>query len=108
MAFSRYRSTDWGIQSLKPNPNGKRYMVRYTAMQHLAVRVTENGTKSFVVVARKAGQKHPHFEVLGRYPSLPREQVPAFSPCLPIKAVSGAAPGPYSDAGFLGSVVPRD
>jgi hypothetical protein len=34
-------------------------MVWDTAMQHLAVRVTENGTKSFVVVAWRAGQKHP-------------------------------------------------
>jgi len=77
---TKVKLTDWGIQSLKPNPNGKRYMVWDTAMQHLAVRVTENGSKSFVVEARKAGQKHPHFEVLGRYLSLPlkaaRERVP--------------------------------
>jgi hypothetical protein len=34
---NKVKLTDWGIQSLKPNPNGKRYMVWDTAMQHLAV-----------------------------------------------------------------------
>ena len=38
-APNKVKLTDWGIQSLKPNPNGKRYMVWDTAMQHRAVRV---------------------------------------------------------------------
>jgi hypothetical protein len=32
---------------------------------HFAIRVTDNGAKSFVVVARRAGQYHPHTHVIG-------------------------------------------
>jgi len=62
--------TDRTLQALKKANQGKRY-ITWDAMQpHLGVRVTDTGAKSFVLVKRQAGARHPLTAVLGRYPSL--------------------------------------
>ncbi|MGH7074020.1 MAG: tyrosine-type recombinase/integrase [Stellaceae bacterium] len=68
--------TDRGIRALKPAPTGKRVVLWDAVMPGLAVRVTDRGTRSFVVVRRRPGARNPDWLVLGNYhPSeLPLQQ----------------------------------
>jgi hypothetical protein len=47
---------------------GKRYVVNDTKAIPLAIRVTERGVKSFIVVKRPAGSDTPSTVVIGRWP----------------------------------------
>ena len=51
--------TDRGIAALKPAPIGKRQLIWDALVPGLAVRVTDKGSKAFVLVGRFPGSKHP-------------------------------------------------
>jgi integrase len=61
----RKELTDKYIKGLKLDP-GKRYQVHDVIVPPLAVRVTENGVKSFILVKRYPGSKQPARRVLGQ------------------------------------------
>jgi len=62
--------TDRSLKALKPAPFGKRLMVWDGIQPNLAVRVTDKGRRSFVVVARLPGAPQPTWTVLGQYPTV--------------------------------------
>ena len=62
--------TDYRLKALKPAPAGKRRMIWDATTPHLAVRITDKGHVSFVVVRRRPGDKHPLYVVLGSYPAM--------------------------------------
>jgi integrase len=57
--------TDRAISALKPAPKGKRKLVWDALVPGLAVRVTDTGQRSFVLVARYPGSQHPTPRALG-------------------------------------------
>jgi hypothetical protein len=59
--------TDRSLQALKP---GKRAMVWDGIQPNLAVRITDKGRRSFVVVRRRPGQAQPTWTTLGQYPTM--------------------------------------
>ncbi len=67
-AIHKRKLTDKDLQRLKPAPAGKRYMVWDTHTRNLAVKVTDRGTITFIVVGRRKGQAAPQYHRLGRYP----------------------------------------
>lgn len=66
--------TDRSLKALKPAPRGKRYDRMDAIVPGLAVRVTEKGTKSFVLVARFPGSQNPTRRALGEYGELTLEK----------------------------------
>jgi integrase len=60
--------TDRTLQALPPAGPGKRYTVWDTETPALAVRVTDRGTRTFVVMRRRPGHKNPDRVKLGTYP----------------------------------------
>jgi integrase len=58
--------TPRGIEALKPAPEGKRKLVWDGVTSGLAVRVTDMGVKSFVLVRRFPGSSNPTARSLGR------------------------------------------
>jgi integrase len=58
--------TDRGITGLKPALAGKRILVWDAVVPGLAVRVTDTGAKSFVLVSRYPGSPHPTPRSLGK------------------------------------------
>jgi integrase len=62
--------TDRALKALNPAPAGKRYIVWDAQQPHLGVRVTQTGARSFVVIRRRPGERHPDTHVLGSYPAL--------------------------------------
>jgi hypothetical protein len=58
--------TDKHISALPAAETGKRYVINDTKTVPLAVRVTENGVKSFILVKRPAGSDTPSTVVIGR------------------------------------------
>ncbi|CAN5334440.1 hypothetical protein BH10PSE6_BH10PSE6_23860 [soil metagenome] len=60
--------TDRYIASLPNAAMGKRYVINDAKAIPLAVRVTERGVKSFIVVKRPAGSDTPSTVVIGRFP----------------------------------------
>lgn len=67
--MSRQLLTDRLLRGLekKPAPKGKPYDVHDTIVPGLAVRVSETGRRTFVVVKRVAGSKYPTRRALGEY-----------------------------------------
>jgi len=61
----KFRFTPAFIKGLKKAEPGKRYYRWCDSKPHFAIRVTDNGAKAFIVVARRAGQYHPHTHVIG-------------------------------------------
>jgi hypothetical protein len=61
----KFRFTPAFISGLKKAEPGKRYYRWCDSKPHFAIRVTDNGAKSSIVVARRAGQYHPHTHVNG-------------------------------------------
>jgi integrase len=57
--------TDRAIHALKPAPKGKRKLVWDALVPGLAVRVTDTGQRSFVLVTRYPGSQHPTPRALG-------------------------------------------
>jgi integrase len=62
--------TDRYLKALKPAPAGKRKLVWDDASAGLAVRVTDKGRVSFMVIRRAAGDRRLVNTVLGQYPAL--------------------------------------
>jgi hypothetical protein len=62
------------IKALKPASQGRRYDVSDSVLPGLGVRVTENGTKTFVLVARFPGSNNPTRRALGEYGALTLEK----------------------------------
>jgi integrase len=69
--------TDRKIKALKPAAAGQRYEERDHLVPGLAVRVTEHGTKTFVLVARYPGSTNPTRRALGEYGALSLEKARA-------------------------------
>jgi integrase len=57
--------TDRGIRAIKPAPKGKRQLVWDALVPGFAVRVTGNGSKSFVMVTRYPGSPNPTPRAIG-------------------------------------------
>ena len=51
--------TDRAVQSLKPAASGKRYMALDALVPGLAVRVTDKGTRTYVLTTRYPGSSNP-------------------------------------------------
>jgi integrase len=74
--------TDRGIRSLKPAEPGQRYEVMDAIVPGLGIRVTDKGTKTFILVARfpgtlvnpKTGLRNPTRRALGEFGELALEQ----------------------------------
>jgi integrase len=60
--------TDRLLQALKPAEPGKRRIIWDADTKGLAVRVTDRGVRSFVVMRRRPGHKNPDRITLGTYP----------------------------------------
>src|SRR5271156_7221446 len=58
--------TDRGIGALPPAPLGKRHLAWDALVPGLAVRVTDRGQRSFVLIIRYPGSRHPAPRSLGR------------------------------------------
>jgi integrase len=65
--------TDRALKALKPAPAGKRYDVMDGVVPGLAVRVTDKGQRSFVLVARYPGASNPTRRALGDYGAITLE-----------------------------------
>ena len=59
--------TDRTIRALHAAPEGTRYDVMDTQAPGLAIRVTDNGQRTFVLIARFPGHKQPTRRALGQY-----------------------------------------
>src|SRR5215510_4296451 len=57
--------TPRSIEALEAAPKGKRVLIWDATVQGFAVRVTDTGTKSFVLVTRYPGDKHPSPRAIG-------------------------------------------
>jgi integrase len=66
--------TDRTVKALKPAKAGKRYDVSDSVVPGLAVRVTDSGQRTFVLIARFPGSKNPTRRALGDYGALTLEQ----------------------------------
>jgi Arm DNA-binding domain len=58
--------TDRSIAALKPAPQGKRDLHYDALVPGLAVRCTDTGAKSFVLVGRFPGSRNPTARALGK------------------------------------------
>src|SRR5262245_17975986 len=65
--------TDRAIRALKPAPVGKRLLVWDAQVPGLAVRVTDTGQKTFVLVVRYPGDRNPSPRALGFYGAMTLE-----------------------------------
>jgi integrase len=65
--------TDRAIRVLKPAPPGKRRLVWDALVPGLAIRVTETGKRTFVLVVRYPGDRNPSPRALGAYGALTLE-----------------------------------
>jgi integrase len=69
--LSKRPLTDRGIAALKPTNKGTAYQLSWDALvPGLAVRVTSNGTKRFVLVGRFGGSRNPTARSLGKVGTL--------------------------------------
>jgi integrase len=66
--------TDRTLKALKPARPGKRYDLMDSVVPGFGIRVTDNGQKSFVLVARYPGSNNPTRRALGSYGALTLEQ----------------------------------
>jgi integrase len=73
----RKRLTDRTLKALKPAQPGKLYDVADEVARGLAVRVSDTGRSTFVMVARFPGSKNPTRRRLGEYPSMSLEEARA-------------------------------
>jgi integrase len=65
---------DRTLKALKPAAAGKRYEVMDAIVPGLGVRVTERGTKTFMLLTRYPGSTNPTRRALGEYGALSLEQ----------------------------------
>jgi integrase len=74
--------TPRALDALKPAPAGKRYVVWDAMAPHLGVRVTESGSRSFIVVRRRPGQLNPDTHVIGKFPAVKLKDASAAVPAI--------------------------
>jgi integrase len=67
--MAKVNLTDRKLRSLKKARQGQRYDVADAAVAGLAARVTDQGTVTFVLVARYPGGSNPTRRAIGTYPS---------------------------------------
>src|SRR5262245_52423535 len=66
--------TDRTLKSLKPAKPGKRYDIMDGVVPGLAIRVTDSGQKTFVLVARCPGSANPTRRAIAPYGALPLDK----------------------------------
>jgi integrase len=66
--------TDRALKALRPAKPGQRYEVSDAVVPGLAVRVTDQGTKTFALVARFPGSNNPTRRALGEYGAMTLER----------------------------------
>jgi integrase len=69
-AAQKVTLSDLRVKNYKPAPAGKRLFIWDGGQPHLALRITDKGHKSWLVIKRRPGEKQPLFHVLGSYPVL--------------------------------------
>lgn len=67
---AKKRLTDNLVAGLKPAPTGQRVEIRDDLVSGLAIRVTDKGKKTFVLVARYPGSVNPTRRSIGEYPAV--------------------------------------
>ena len=72
--MARETITDKRIKALKAAPEGKRFEIMDAVVPGMAVRVTDRGVKTFVLVGRFPGSSHPTRRALGEYRVLTLEK----------------------------------
>jgi integrase len=70
----RRKLTDRTLKSLKPAPLGKTFDIFDDIVRGLAVRVSETGRRTFILVARYPGSPHPTRRSLGEYGAVTLDQ----------------------------------
>src|SRR5262245_57054847 len=75
----RRRLSDRLLRSLQPAQYDKRYEIQDDIVRNLAVRVTDRGVKSFVVIARYPGGTHWTRATIGHVGGLSLEDARAIS-----------------------------
>jgi integrase len=71
MMLAKRPLTDRGIAALKPPMKGKRMLVWDALVPGLAVRVTDTGARSFVLVARYPGSVNPTARTIAKVGAIP-------------------------------------
>jgi integrase len=66
----KMKLTDRGLRALKPAKPGQRYDIADTEVRGLAIRVSDKGQRTFVLIARFPGSDNPTRRALGEYPTL--------------------------------------
>jgi integrase len=84
--------TDRALQALQPAEEGRRYVVWDAMTPHLGVRVTDKGTKSFIVVRRRPGARDPDTIVMGKYPAVKLKDARAKAPSVLGTLAEGRTP----------------
>src|SRR5262245_65674823 len=74
MMLAKKPLTDRAIKAVKPAEPGKRSLLWDAIVPGLAVRVTDRGKRSFVLVTRYPGSTHPTPRSLGPYNAITLEQ----------------------------------
>jgi integrase len=69
--------TDRALKALRPAAAGARYEIFDAVVPGLAVRVTATGSRSFVLVSRYPGSKHPTRRAIGEYGAVTLDQARA-------------------------------
>jgi Arm DNA-binding domain len=72
--MARKRLTDRALKSLRPAAPGTRFEIMDSDAPGLAIRVTDKGAKTFVLIARFPGSSNPTRRALGEYGVLTLEQ----------------------------------
>jgi integrase len=66
--------TDRKLKSLTPAPAGSRYEIMDAVVPAFGVRVTPNGKRTFILIGRFGGSKHPTRRALGEYGAITLEK----------------------------------
>jgi integrase len=66
----KHKLTDRGLKALKAAKSGQRYDIADTEVRGLAIRVSDKGQRTFVLIARFPGSNNPTRRALGEYPTL--------------------------------------
>src|SRR5262245_16484813 len=74
MMLAKKPLTDRAIKAVKPAPTGKRTLLWDAIVPGLALRMTDGGKRSFVLVTRYPGSTHPAPRSLGTYNAISLEQ----------------------------------
>ena len=68
--MAKRRLSDRTLRALRPAAAGSRYEVMDEEARGLGVRVNDRGLKTFILIARYPGSKHPTRRTIGEYPAV--------------------------------------